>query len=56
MYAEKSRDLVRVYFEDGSSIEGRVNRSGNKLILTEEESFEPKDIENMGSIKKIEII
>ena len=56
MYAEKSRDKVKVYFEDGSTIIGRVNRKGRKLVLTEEDSYDQIDIENMGGINKIEII
>lgn len=55
-YAEKSRDLVRITFDDGNVIEGRVNRVKRKLILTGSDSDRELDVDNLGSIKKIEIL
>lgn len=56
LYAEKTRDKVKVVFDDGSEIVGRVTRKGGNLILTEEDSYDEKEIDNLGAIKEIIIL
>ncbi len=56
LYAEKSRDIVKVIFEDGEFIIGRIDRRGRRLVLTHINSRDEIDINNFGSIKNIEII
>lgn len=56
MYAEKTREKVKVIFEDGSSLIGRVNRKrGGDLIIEDADTGKEIDVENLGAIKKIEL-
>ncbi|MDD6466657.1 MAG: hypothetical protein PUF50_00545 [Erysipelotrichaceae bacterium] len=56
MYAEKTRDRVKIIFDDDSEVIGRVTRKGGELILTEEDSYNEKMIDNLGAIKEIIIL